>query len=62
MEVIRHLVENHRVAAIPGTAFGLESGCFLRLAYAALPKESIVEGVGRFIQGVQSFVHSSQSP
>lgn len=55
MKVIEYLVKQHKVAAIPGTAFGLSDECYLRIAYAALPIESLREGIGRFVSGVQAF-------
>ena len=58
MDVIRHLVTEHRVAAIPGTAFGLRDGCHLRIAYAALPEEPLLEGIERFTTGVKSYLQT----
>jgi aspartate/methionine/tyrosine aminotransferase len=53
MEVTQRLVQEHRVAVIPGTAFGLEKGCFLRLAYAALDQHQAAEAMKRFLRGVE---------
>lgn len=55
LDVIRHLISRHSVAAIPGTAFGLQDGCFIRLAYAALESDSLREGIGRFVSGIISY-------
>lgn len=52
MDVVERLVRDHRVAVIPGNAFGLEQGCHLRVAYAALPGSEILEGVDRLARGL----------
>lgn len=53
MEVVEKLVREHGVAAIPGTTFGMDSGCYLRVAYGALEKETAQEGIGRLVRGLQ---------
>ncbi len=55
LDVIRHLVTKHAVAAIPGTAFGLHDNCFLRIAYAALEQDAVSEGIDRFVDGILSY-------
>jgi aspartate/methionine/tyrosine aminotransferase len=52
MELAERLIRKHRVAVIPGNAFGLDAGCHLRVAYAALPQESIREGCERLVRGL----------
>lgn len=61
MDVIKYLIEEHKVAAIPGTAFGLTDACYLRIAYAALPIEPLKEGIGRFESGIRAFSKRSAS-
>ena len=58
MRLTEQLIRDHGVALIPGTAFGLHQGCHLRIAYAALPKESAAEGIGRLVRGLQKIVPS----
>lgn len=53
MQVIERLVREHGVAAIPGTAFGQDEGCHLRVAYAALNADTVAEGIGRLVRGLQ---------
>jgi aspartate/methionine/tyrosine aminotransferase len=53
MEVVEKLVREYGVAAIPGTTFGMDSGCYLRVAYGALEKETAKEGIGRLVRGLQ---------
>jgi len=54
LRLVERLVREHGVAAIPGNAFGMEKGCYLRLAYGALQKETVAEGIGRFVQGIEN--------
>jgi aspartate/methionine/tyrosine aminotransferase len=51
---VTRLIREHKVAVIPGDAFGLEGGCSLRLAYGALQPATAAEGVGRFVAGVRA--------
>ncbi len=53
LALVERLVKEHGVAAIPGNAFGMERGCYLRVAYGALQKETVAEGVGRLVGGIR---------
>jgi aspartate/methionine/tyrosine aminotransferase len=48
------LVEEHRVAAVPGSAFGLHDGCYLRVSYGALDRETVSEGISRLVTGLRT--------
>ncbi|MCP2727444.1 pyridoxal phosphate-dependent aminotransferase [Limnofasciculus baicalensis] len=52
-ELVKHLVKEHRVAVLPGTTFGMEDGCYLRVAYGALQEETAVEGIERLVRGLE---------
>lgn len=54
--VAARLIREHKVAVIPGSAFGMTDGCYLRVAYGALQKETVAEGVGRLVTGLQKVV------
>jgi aspartate/methionine/tyrosine aminotransferase len=56
MTLVERLIRAHRVAVIPGTTFGLDRGCYLRVAYGALQKETVVEGIGRLVEGLKKLV------
>lgn len=56
LALVERLVKEHRVAAIPGSAFGMESGCYLRVAYGALQRETVAEGIGRLVKGVKTIL------
>ena len=50
------LVREHRVAVIPGPAFGMTGGCYVRVAYGALQKATVAEGIGRLVVGLREIV------
>ncbi len=53
MALVERLVRGHRVAAVPGTAFGLD-GCSLRVSYGALDAGTVAEGMGRLVGGLRA--------
>lgn len=55
-ELAQRLIQEHRVAVMPGTTFGMNDGCYLRVAYGALDKETAVEGIDRLVRGLQSIL------
>ena len=48
------LIREYRVAVIPGTAFGMTDGCYFRVAYGALQKDTVAEGIGRLVTGIRA--------
>ncbi len=56
MDVVERLVREYGVAVIPGDTFGIDDGCYLRVAYGALDADTIAEGMGRFVRGLKSIV------
>jgi aspartate/methionine/tyrosine aminotransferase len=52
MTLAERLVREHRVATVPGTAFGLTDGCYVRVSYGALSPETVEAGVGRLVEGI----------
>jgi aspartate/methionine/tyrosine aminotransferase len=52
LDVAEALIREHKVAVIPGTAFGMEDGCYFRVAYGALQRQTVAEGVGRLVKGL----------
>jgi aspartate/methionine/tyrosine aminotransferase len=57
-ELVEQLIREHRVAVMPGTTFGMDDGCYLRVAYGALQKETVAEGIERLVQGLQKILAS----
>lgn len=55
-KLAERLIREHQVAVMPGTTFGMEDGCYLRVAYGALQKETVAEGIERLVQGLQTIL------
>jgi aspartate/methionine/tyrosine aminotransferase len=56
MTLAERLIREHRVATVPGTTFGLDDGCYLRVSYGALAADTVDEGVGRLVNGLKKIV------
>jgi aspartate/methionine/tyrosine aminotransferase len=52
MQAAEQLIRDHRVAVIPGTAFGAGDGCALRVSFGALEEATAAEGLERLAQGL----------
>ncbi|MFN8774158.1 MAG: pyridoxal phosphate-dependent aminotransferase [bacterium] len=46
------LIAEHRVAVIPGMAFGVDDPCLLRVSYGAIRRDEVVEAIGRLVEGL----------
>ncbi|WP_375472162.1 pyridoxal phosphate-dependent aminotransferase [uncultured Nostoc sp.] len=57
-KLVKRLIKEHKVAVIPGTTFGIDDGCYLRVAYGALQKETVKEGIERLVQGLETIIKS----
>lgn len=53
LTVAKRLVTEHRVAVVPGEAFGLHDGCYLRVSYGALDAVTVAEGISRLVEGLR---------
>ena len=53
LAIAERLITRHRVAVVPGSAFGLEAQCTLRVSYGALDRETVAEGIGRLVEGLR---------
>jgi aspartate/methionine/tyrosine aminotransferase len=56
MQVVERLIKEFKIAVIPGETFGMNNGCYLRIAYGALKKESYGTGINRLITGLKSII------
>jgi aspartate/methionine/tyrosine aminotransferase len=54
--VAKQLIERDRVAVIPGSTFGLERGCYFRVAYGSLTVDTATLGVERLVRGIRGLV------
>jgi len=56
MHLAQRLIEQHKVAVIPGTTFGVRNRCLLRVGYGALEEQTACEGVDRLVQGLRKIL------
>jgi aspartate/methionine/tyrosine aminotransferase len=56
LAIAERLIREHRVAVTPGPAFGMDRGCYFRVAYGALQKATVAEGVGRLVTGLTAIL------
>jgi aspartate/methionine/tyrosine aminotransferase len=55
LALAKMLIDDFKVAAIPGSAFGLPSSCCLRISYGMLEQAQLDTAIGRLIRGIQRF-------
>lgn len=55
-ELVKRLIKEHKVAVLPGTTFGMENGCYLRVAFGGLQPETVEEGIDRLVRGLQTIL------
>jgi aspartate/methionine/tyrosine aminotransferase len=53
LDFVKALIEGFQVSAIPGCAFGLTDGCYLRLSYGMLNAEKVEIAITRLIAGIK---------
>ena len=58
MVLAERLIREHRVAAMPGNAFGATDGCYLRVSYGTVDQQSAKEGIGRMVAGISAVAQS----
>lgn len=58
LELVKQLIRDYRVAALPGHTFGM-SGCYLRVGYGALQPDSVAEGMSRLVKGLREITRAS---
>jgi len=56
LALAERLIREHKVAVIPGDAFGMTDGCYFRVAFGALQKATVAEGVGRLVVGLRTLL------
>lgn len=58
MVLTERLIREHRVAVIPGSAFGDTAPCSIRVSYGALDAATVAEGLGRLVEGLKRLAQS----
>jgi len=56
MTLVQQLIEEYKVAVMPGSTFGVQGGTYLRIAYGALDKETVADGMGRLVCGLKTLL------
>ena len=56
MELVEPLIRDFGVAVMPGSTFGIRDGCYLRISYGALEKQTVAEGMGRLVRGLRALL------
>ena len=56
IQLAQSLIEKFGIASIPGSAFGINQGCYLRLSYGALSDDDIATGLERLRAGLDSLL------
>jgi aspartate/methionine/tyrosine aminotransferase len=54
LTMTERLIRDHRVAVIPGSAFGAVDGCQLRVSYGALERDTAESGINRLVNGLKA--------
>ncbi len=54
LELAERLACEYGVAVVPGEAFGMQQGCYLRVAYGAPDPDSVREGIRRLASGIRA--------
>jgi aspartate/methionine/tyrosine aminotransferase len=54
MTLAERLIREHRVAVIPGEAFGVSDHCAVRISFGALDERTVDEGLGRLTAGLKA--------
>lgn len=54
MVLVERLIREHRVAAIPGSAFADPAPCSIRVSYGALEPAMVAEGIHRLARGLRA--------
>jgi aspartate/methionine/tyrosine aminotransferase len=56
LELVERLIREHKVAVIPGGAFGVSGGCCLRISYGNLSAATASEGIDRLVRGLRAIL------
>lgn len=54
--LVDRLIQDYQVAVIPGSAFGIEQGCYLRVAYGVLDESAAKTAAQRLVKGISELL------
>ena len=52
LTIAKQLIQHHGVATIPGNAFEVENGTYLRISYGALTSHTVKQGIDKLLTGL----------
>jgi aspartate/methionine/tyrosine aminotransferase len=58
LALAERLIREHKMAVIPGPSLGMTDGCYFRVAYGAMQKATVAEGIGRLVHGLRTILDS----
>ncbi len=53
LELVKRLIDEFKVGVLPGSTFGVTEGCYIRIAYGALRKETAQIAIERLVRGLK---------
>ncbi len=56
MDIVKRLIREFGIAVMPGSAFGMQEDCYLRISYGALDQSTVEEGMQRLINGLNAII------
>jgi aspartate/methionine/tyrosine aminotransferase len=56
MEVVTRLIEEYGIGVMPGSTFGTNSGCFLRISYGPLRMDNVGNAMDRLVSGLKEII------
>lgn len=54
--IAKRLITEHGVATIPGSAFGIKDGAYLRISYGAITGDAVSSGINKLAAGLQQLL------
>ena len=54
MTLVERLIRGYRIAVIPGTVFGMDDGCYLRVGYGAVDAPTMERAMERLVAGLSA--------
>lgn len=55
-DLVHQLISEFGVAVLPGSTFGVQDACSIRIAYGALEQLTVAEGMGRLVSGLRKLL------
>lgn len=56
LTIAKSLIEKYGIATIPGSAFAVNNGSYLRISYGALTSDTVEKGINKLVDGLELFL------